>query len=291
MTKNRSTTKQGSVLSRRLKGIVETRRHIHNPITWLPKKNKAYSIIVTSNDDRLPFITILLQFARLQLRFLLPKLIEPAKTSVYTEVKGFSRKGWVTRYAPKIYGIGYLPKEKVYHIFHGVNSGNQKGFPKDKLKIWIPPWSRYRLVRHLIIDKNNGAFWENTLLKDPKKQKNVPIDILGGVCPKLRFECVNEEACRVIGSAFIEEKERYKGITLFGIQLNRKSKRKQRTLRINLQVNSPDPNGKPHSEQHSFPMLANESMRDAIHRFCKSRVLEKDNRQCLYLEYIEPETK
>lgn len=291
MSKDNNSVKRGSVLSRRLKGIIETRKQIHNPASWLPKKDKAYTILLTSNDEKLPFITLIIQLGRLQLRFLFPKLIEPSKTSVYTDLKGFNRKGWVYKYAPKIYGIGYLPKEKVFHVFHGVNSGNSKGFPKDKLFVWIPVWSRYRLIKHVIIDKNNNTFWENTFLKDRHKQRLIATDTLGGVCPKLRFECVNEDACRVLGSAYIEERVWCKGITIFGRPLFRKSVRSRRLLKVHLQVNRCDEHRKPYSLQYDFTMYPKETIREAIHRFCKSQIFEKDKTLRLYLEYIEPDTK
>lgn len=291
MSKGSNSVKRGSVLSRRLKSLIEARKQIHNPASWLPKKDKAYTILLTSNDEKLSFMTLVIQIGRLQLRFLLPKLIKPFKTSVYTDLKGFNRKGWVYRYAPKIYGIVYLPKEKVFHVFHGVNSGNSKGFPKDKLFVWIPIWARYRLIRHVIIDKNNNTFWENTFLKDRARQRTIDTDILGGGCPKVIFECVNEDACRVLGSAYIEERVWCKGITIFGRPLFRKSVKCRRLLKIHLQVNSRDEHCKPYSLQYDLTMHPKETIREAIHRFCKRQIFEKGKTLRLYLEYIELDVK
>lgn len=291
MSKDNNSVRRGSVLSRRLKSILEIRKQIHNPANWLPKKDKAYTILLTSNDEKHSFMTLMIHIGRLQLRFLLPKLLKPFKASVYTNLKGFNRKVWVYRYAPKIYGIGYLPKERVFHIFHGVNSGNSKGFPKDKLFIWVPVWSRYRLIKHAVIDKNNNTFWENALLKDHIDHPTAATDILGGVCPKLRFECVNEDAHRVLGSAFIEEKVWCKGITVFGRPLFRKSVKRRRLLKIRLQVNGYGEHCKPYSLHYDFPMQPKETIREAIHRFCKSQIFEKGKTLRLYLEYVEPEIK
>ncbi len=283
MSQENNTVKQESVLSRRLKTIIEARKQIHNPATWLPVKDKAYTFLVTSNDEKLPFITITIQIACLQLKFLLPKIIEPAKVSVYSEDKGFNRKSWSYKYAPKIYGVGYLPKETVFHFFYGVNSGNSRGFPKDKLFVWIPAWARYRLVEHLVKDKNNLTFWRETSLDTPSVETQKNIDLMGSLCAKLRFECVNEGSCRVFGNAYVEERKWNKGF-FFG-----KTTKMRRVLKIHLQVTNGVAGCRPHSLQYDFIMLPKEDMNEAIHRFCKSRVMDKDKSLRLYLEYIEPQ--
>lgn len=287
MVKKIETTNRRSVLSRRLKKFIEARKTSSKTLTKLSKKDRAYSLLLTSNDEKSNYATLVIQISCLQFRFFLPKIIKPLKSTVYASVKGFNRKTWSYVYAPTVYGVGYLPKEKVFHLFYGVNSGNSKGFPKDKLFIWVSPWSRYYLYRHSIKDKNNDTFWEKTFNIKSGKEKPVETEVIGALCPKLRFECINEKACRVIGSAFIDEKEWRKGVYWFGRPMLGSSNIIRRVLKIHLQINNCHSECKPTSEFMDFVMLKNETLRDAVYRFCKSRVLDDDDNKRLYLEYIE----
>lgn len=282
MPKNTKHTIQRSLLGRRLRKMMEKPKYLSNPVTWLPVKDKAYFITLTSNDEKVPFMTFTINIARVQIRFLLPKLLKPHKAGVYKSVKGFTRKMWVTKYAPRIYGIGYLPKEKLFHIFYGINSGNLRGFPRDKLFIWSPPWSKFRLTKHSIIGKTNNTFWKNTDLKDTRRQSTMATDIISNFCPKLKFICKDEYDQEVLGSAFIEEKEWSKGIFLYKPLV-----KKRRVLKVHLQVNNSDTAVEFYNKQCDYVMLPNESLIDAVTRFCEYRSLTKEKPFKLHLEKID----
>lgn len=284
MVKETTTTKTPSMLSRRLKKLIEKQKHLHNPVSWLPVKDKTYSIVLSSNDEVLRYITFTILIGRLKFRFLFPKLIKPYKTAVYKELTGFNRKGWVYEFAPRIYGIGYLPNEGIFHLFYGVHSGNRRGFPTDKVLTWIPTWYRYRLTKHSILDKNDITFWENKDLNKTPYETTIDSRVLSSICPKFIFRCNTEDSCTVIGSAYIEELEWSKGFPFL-----RKKVKTKRVLKVHLQVNSLDPETKPYSLEYDYTMLNNETIRQAVVRFCCGQDLEEDIPLRLCHEHVELE--
>jgi len=277
--------KQESILARRLKKLISQRKKNRQLFYKVAKKDSLLSILYTSNDENTRSNTLVLQVFRFILKINLPKFIKPHRVSLYTSNKGMAKRSWSYHYAPITYGISYLPKEKVYHIFYGVNSHNRRGFPKDKVLLWTPPWTKYNLSRHRIIDKNNSTFWENMSIKDTKGSRSDVIDVMG-LCPKIRFECLTEQNSRVIGSCFIEEKQWRKGFSVKGIPLMSTKVLTRRVLKICLHYLNIDGISKPTHTQCEFRMLPNESLKAAIERFCKIRSIDKDPNRRLKLEHI-----
>lgn len=286
MENNEGPVKEESLLLRRLNKLIARQKHNSSRAYKVNKKNSLFSILLIANEDPDEGNTFILQIKQFVLRLTLPTIIKPHKISVYEQTKGMSRKTWRYKYANVIYGLGYLPKERVFHIFHGVNSHNQKNFPSDKIKIWTPPWNKFNLTRHRIIDKHNRTFWENMSIEDTSRGSNEAIQILGGICPKLRFECRTEDNRQVIGCCFIEEKQWVRGFTLLGIPLFNNKIITQRVLKIYLQYNQDDIGTKPSHKEIDFNLLVKETMEEGVTRFCKIKSTTRKKNERLYLQHI-----
>lgn len=270
--------KKQNLLTKRLSRFGTNGKKLTTVFSFTNHRKSTYSFILTSNREKDETNTFVLQLGRYMFKFSLPRFIKPLEVGVFQKVWGHhtdgkesdSKKRWTFVYAPKVYGVGYLPKEKVFHFFYGVQSGNSKGFPRDKFKVWIPPFMKYRISKHQIVGKNDEVFWKNTNLNDKVRQSRLAVDVIGLLCPKVRFKALDTQNREIIGSVFCEEKEWVRGVFLFG-KFRYVSKRvSRRAARFHLQTLPSDPTQKPTSLIVDFSMMPDESLENAIIRFCSS---------------------
>lgn len=268
-------TKKRNLLAKRLSRFGTNGKKLTTMFSFTNFRRSTYSLIFTSNREKDDNNTLVLQLGRFLFKFGLPKFIEPFKVGVFQETWGASsdekhevKKRWTFAYAPRIFGVGYLPKEKVFHFFYGVQSGNSKGFPKDKFKVWIPPFVKYHLITHQIIGSDNEVFWKNVNLDDKLRQSKLAVDIIGSVCPKVRFKATDGNGYEILGSAYCEEKEWARGVFINKKLRYAIKKISRRVIRLHLQTQPNEPNQKPTSQMVDFSMLPGENIENAIVRFC-----------------------
>lgn len=203
------------------------------PYTYTRKGESGLVLLYTSNYEVQRHNSLCIQVGRHRFHFKLPKFIPSKRVGLYAQSKTSARKTWIFADAPRKLGFIYVFSEGVINLFHGVASGNLKGFNRDRMISLVIPWKRYTLLSHRVYNLD-GTLHEEKYSRWRRVKKTYTDRPVKG---EVEFTYKKKTQIQVIYC--VEEKVWCKYSNLISFALDRKSILAHKYLKLELNIVTP----------------------------------------------------